>query len=111
MDKETKRKMISFLDQKMREAAEDNNVVVAASAGNIEKWGRSTLHYLRDLGALREVEHGWVITAHASEVRGRLFHPRVVWLRENWFPVGILLITALVGVGTIVSNVFSRGGV
>ena len=31
--------------------------------------------------------------------------PRTAWLSDNWFPVGVLAVTALVGVGTIVSNV------
>ena len=46
------------------------------------------------------------ITLKGEQRLHELEHPIAAWVKANWFSAGILAVTALVGVGTIVSNVF-----
>ncbi len=101
MNKATRRKMIDCIDEHLKQ---ESFIGISSSQGNLRKWGMDTLRYLEDLGALYRVENGWRLTVHAPKVRQSLAHPWLYWLKENWFSVGILIVTGLVGVGTIVSN-------
>ena len=64
----------------------------------------SACQYLGDLGALTYRGGSWRPTAMAPSVWVALKSPRRAWLMRNWFPLGVLIITGLVGVGTIISN-------
>ena len=106
MDKEIRRKMIAFLDEKL---AEGDISPITISDSFVSEWGRATIYHLTDLGALEEeidddANSYWMLTVHAHQVRGRLAHPRLAWLQDNWFQCGVLFVTLLVGIGTIVSN-------
>ena len=67
------------------------------------------LYFLEDVGALYPHDSSsgrqlWRVSAHAEKALKQLKSPRRVWLEENYFPVGSLVVVGLVGVGTIISN-------
>ena len=90
--------MVEIIDERLADA----DGFVLMESGN-----RRAITYLQGMGALVEFKSGvyWA-TVHATHVRWQLIHPRLVWPSNNWFSVSVLAVTALVGVGTIVSNIF-----
>ena len=97
-----KRLMIAHID----ELTTDPRLYLLAKAGDSFEYRRA-LRYLEDLRAVEDTNGrgAYTLTVWASQVRYRLVHPRLAWIRDNWFPMGVLMVSALVGVGTIVSNV------
>ena len=47
------------------------------------------------------------ITPKGIERLKELQHPRVCWIRKNWFPLTIAAITALIGTASIIVNAIS----
>ena len=68
---------------------------------------RRALRFLENLHAVEDTNGrgAYTLTVWGSQVRFRLAHSHLAWIRDNWFPMGVLMVSALVGVGTIVSNV------
>ena len=64
------------------------------------------VYLLREYGALEETEStsSYRITIPGYDYYQKLKAPRVYWLRKNWFPVAVLILTSLV---TVVANVIS----
>ena len=89
--------MVKFIDDSL---ADNPTIIYRSSALDWE-----VANYLEDLGAIRQAnDHHYTLTVFAPEVRRRLNHPRLAWFCDNWFSVGVLLVSLLVGVGTIISN-------
>lgn len=46
----------------------------------------------------------YIITIQGYEYQRRLRHPIREWVRENWFPVTIAIVTAVAGVASAISG-------
>ena len=58
------------------------------------------VYLLREYGALEETEStsAYRITIPGYDYYQKLKAPRVHWLRKNWFPVAVLIVTSVVTV-------------
>ena len=100
LPKDIRQQMVELIDELQ---ASPNILIQLRGGDGPEK--RRAVAYLADMGALVEISAGYRLTAYATRVRRQLIHPLTAWLSDNWFPVGVLVVAVLVGVGTIVSNV------
>ena len=109
MDTKLRKWMVEFLDEKLTVAEKGwLNIHIVDELSNAQD---HIVHLLTDLGAIRkaEGEYEYMLTARAWDIRWRLAHPGLAWLRDNWFSAGVLMVSVLVGIGTIVSNFIIRG--
>lgn len=67
-----------------------------------EKRRKNAASILEAHGALRKNNSSYRITASGLHYYDELKSPKVYWLKNNWFPVAVLVVTSVV---TVVANV------